>query len=67
MNPFLRGMARVLDLFGQLDDHPIASTEGEANAMDVAAMRSDWEAVGSDINEAISEYQNEPALRRAKP
>lgn len=54
INAFLEGMARVLDIFGtfnNLKTHPIIRRD------DNEAIRKDWETVGKDLWNAMSEYR----------
>lgn len=54
INPsFGRGIARIVDLFGNLDDYNYDKTEKEA---DSKALRRDWTIVGRDISHALEEY-----------
>lgn len=53
-NPsFLKGAARVFDLYGNLDRYMTHSTEQEA---DENALKNDWEAVGQDLLTSIQKY-----------
>lgn len=56
---YVSGMARVLDLWGTLDDYNISETTLEADEKAIAA---DWLVVGQDIADAI---QNESELKAA--
>ena len=51
---FLKGAARVSDLFGYLDDYNYKPTGNEA---DFEALKRDWEIVGLDIQNAIEIYE----------
>ncbi len=57
---FISGAARVLDLWGVLDDYNISATPMEA---DEKAIASDWLVAGQDIYDAIE--QNESELKVA--
>ena len=50
---FWEGFARILDIGGTFDDYNDFETEEEA---DMAALASDWYAVGADLYRAISRY-----------
>lgn len=50
----LKGTARVVDLFGYLDDYNYKKTEAEADA---EALKRDWTIVGLDIKTAIGLYE----------
>jgi hypothetical protein len=43
-------MARVVDVFAELDDYNVSATPEEADAR---AMRSDWQALSRDIDAAM--------------
>ncbi len=51
---FLEGMSRMLDLGATLQDYNISETEQEA---DIRALKSDWCAVGEDLNFSIKNYE----------
>lgn len=51
---FLAGAARVIDLFGELEDYNFAPNSEMADAI---AMRGDWQAVGGDLRAAMDEYR----------
>lgn len=54
-NPsFIKGMARLVDLFGSLDSYSVSL---EPNEQDVQALKLDWELVGQDIKNSIQEFQ----------
>lgn len=53
---FISGMGRVLDLGSTLTEYNVSPSEEQA---DHIAIRSDWEAVGSDITKAIAQYEKE--------
>ena len=57
---FASGAARILDLWGVLDDYNRSETPTEADAKAIAA---DWLVVGQDISDAIE--QNESELKVA--
>jgi len=48
---FLAGMSRALDLGGTFDDYNTSDTPRQA---DERALRSDWNAVGQDLRDAMS-------------
>lgn len=50
---FLKGSARIIDLFGSLDDYNYSVTETEA---DLTAIGGDWICVGHDITKATENY-----------
>jgi len=47
-------MSRMLDLGATLQDYNISETEQEA---DIRALKSDWCAVGEDLNFSIKNYE----------
>lgn len=47
---FLNGMARVMDVFAELDDYNASNTPDEADA---TALLIDWQAVARDFEEAM--------------
>jgi len=49
----IKGIARLFDLFGQLDEYNSKPTEEEA---DGAAIKRDWCIIGLDIAHAIKTY-----------
>jgi|SwirhisoilCB1_FD_contig_21_24546325_length_437_multi_4_in_0_out_0_1 hypothetical protein len=56
----LEGLARILDLGGTLNEYNQSATPEEA---DLVALRSDWEAIGSDFRGLLNQVQADP--RRA--
>lgn len=50
---FFKGMARVVDLFGSLDEYNYKTTEAEA---DNEALKRDWFIIGKDLFNAIKTY-----------
>lgn len=52
---FLSGVARLIDLFGELDEFNYAPNPEMADAI---AMRVDWQTVGEDLRAATHEYQS---------
>lgn len=50
---FVKGVGRILDFSQTLDQYNSSATAEEANAR---ALKSDWEAVGRDIQFAIDKY-----------
>lgn len=62
MDAFIRGMARIVDLFSAAQSPEV---ERILSTTDADAIRSDWQAVGDDMWWAIREYeQYRPALPR---
>jgi hypothetical protein len=53
---FASGAARVLDLWGELDDYNRSETSLEADAKAIAA---DWFIIGQDIYDAIEQHESE--------
>ncbi len=54
-NPsILEGMSRVLDIGATLNEYNVSLSPEEA---DCAAIRSDWEAVASDIRSAMEKQR----------
>uniref|UniRef100_E6Q0D5 Uncharacterized protein n=1 Tax=mine drainage metagenome TaxID=410659 RepID=E6Q0D5_9ZZZZ len=53
---FGSGVARVFDLWGQLDDYNRSDTPSEADAKAIAA---DWLVIGQDIFDALDQYESE--------
>jgi hypothetical protein len=53
---FLEGMARLVDVYGILNEYNYSFSDEEA---DIRAIRSDWENVGDDIWEAIENFDKE--------
>jgi hypothetical protein len=53
-HPILKGIARLADLTGNLDDLHYDLTDEEA-------MTVDWETVGNDLTEAMESYESEQA------
>lgn len=53
---FVSGVARVFDLWGQLDEYNRSESPSEADAKAIAA---DWFVVGQDIAEAIECQESE--------
>jgi hypothetical protein len=58
---FLSGVARTLDLWGQLDEYNIGETPEEADAL---ALRTDWTLVGHDIVLAAKAHQRFKPVKR---
>ena len=55
---FIEGMARIFDFAGALDYHPRPNPENNCDwAKDAEAIRSDWEAVGQYIWDAIGQFE----------
>ena len=59
---FLEGIARVVDIGNTLQTYNDSDSEQEA---DTKALRHDWQIVGEDIRQSISQYEH--ARRVAKP
>ena len=55
---FFRGIGRVADLWGQLNDYNFSITSSEA---DVIALRADWEMIRQDFEAGVREYRKNPA------
>ncbi len=53
---FMKGVARGVDLFGQLDHYNYSQTDEEA---DSKAVNRDWIVVGCDLDNAIKQYEQE--------
>jgi hypothetical protein len=51
----LSGAARLVDLGGIFDQHNTCATEAESDAR---ALRSDWDAVGYDLGQALEKFTN---------
>lgn len=51
---FLKGTARIIDLFGNLDDYNYKPTDKK---VDTEALKRDWDIVGLDILDAIELYE----------
>lgn len=49
---FLRGSARMMDLFGYLDSYKKIKNE------DFVATKKDWEKVGKYLQDAMTEYES---------
>jgi len=47
---FLEGMSSILDIAG------VSTEVSGVHASDADAIRSDWEAVGNDIRDAMNQY-----------
>jgi hypothetical protein len=61
---FLAGVARLVDLFGELDDFNYAPSSAIADGI---AARVDWQAVGGDLRSAMSRYRQEHEEARQLP
>jgi hypothetical protein len=59
LHPFLLGIARLFDFFGVLNQ-PSAKKGTE---IDMEAMKSDWQAVGFDINTILSDEELDDKLQ----
>jgi hypothetical protein len=62
-NPsFLTGVARTLDLWGQLDAYNVSATPQDADAL---ALHSDWKIVGQDLISAVKTHQKQATVKRS--
>lgn len=50
---FFKGVGRVMDLFGQMDEFNYRSTEEDA---DKTALSRDWTLIGKDLFSALTSY-----------
>jgi hypothetical protein len=58
---FLKGIARIFDVRGELDQY---NTSPSDELADCRALRSDWRAVGDDLQEAMNSFKTDlPADR----
>ncbi len=57
---FFNGMARVVDIFAELDDYNVSATPEEADAR---ALKSDWQTLLKDI-EAATKRLNLAAMAK---
>lgn len=53
---FVEGIARILDFGGTLQAYNRSRSTRDA---DLNALRSDWRAIGSDIQRSMGEYEQE--------
>lgn len=61
-NPsFLKGSARLADLFAGLDKYNYKSSEVEA---DTEALKRDWSMIGFDIAKAIELYEQSDTISK---
>jgi len=51
----LKGAARIVSIFGRLDEYRTSPTKEEA---DTNAIHKDWEIVGEDIASATQQYDS---------
>jgi hypothetical protein len=58
---FLAGVARLFDFWGLFNSYDISSN---GRIVDSKALYSDWRAIGSDIDRAISSYSRTELLRK---
>lgn len=56
---FMEGVARLVDVTGTIDEYNYSASPEQA---DYRALRSDWEAIGRDIWNAISQFAKEQRL-----
>lgn len=59
----LIGVARLLDIWGLMDDYNHSQTEQEADAR---GLYSDWRITGEDLLRALQTAEEEDAARQAK-
>lgn len=57
---FFEGMARIVDVRGNLNQYNCSETPEEA---DCRAIYSDWAAVGQDIRQTVAEYRRDARRR----
>lgn len=62
-NSFLKGIARIADPFGTLNERP-QSIKRRRIMSDYEALASDWEAVGRDIQTAMGQFEEERQNKR---
>lgn len=62
LDSFLRGIARIFDVFGTLSDKPDWMDEEDPWEADRKALESDWKAVGDDMRRAMEEYKSNNGL-----
>lgn len=55
MPNFITGFGKAIDIAGNPDEYNYSSTEQEADSQALAA---DWEMIGSDIRNAIVNFEN---------
>lgn len=53
---FVKGMARVFDLFGTLNSY---NTSESAEHADAKAIYSDWVSIGNDLRNVFGKYKYE--------
>jgi hypothetical protein len=58
---FLYGVSKLLDPFRMSQDYNRSRTPNEA---DILAIRSDWHAIGSDMQQALSLESRHPETHR---
>ncbi len=56
---FLRGIARVADLYGAMNQSDTYNTQ---EFPDYEAIKRDWEVIGLDLYGGIKQYQEESGL-----
>lgn len=61
-NSFLKGIARIADPFGTLNERP-KPIKRRRIMSDYEALASDWEAVGRDIQTAMGKFEEENELK----
>lgn len=52
----LKGMSRIMDMFGYLDQYNYKETEQEA---DLNALKRDWSIIGLDIKNTLEAYEQD--------
>jgi hypothetical protein len=57
-SPFVAGLARSFDLFGAHNEAPAYGGQGSVEH-DAQAMSRDWQAVGFDLQEAITKLEGD--------
>lgn len=58
---FVRGMARVFDLFGALNNYNTSESSKQA---DSKAIYSDWISVGNDLRNVFGKYKYDRSITR---
>lgn len=54
---FIKGMARTIDVFGQLDEYKYTEDP------DCELIARDWEIVGKDLQKEIDKHEQQPAYQ----
>jgi hypothetical protein len=55
---FLKGIARIADTFGTLDEYKYSEEP------DAKLLQRDWEIAGDDLLKALKEYEQKPSSQR---